>query len=166
MPPSAFPLRFRVSASRISTTPPAVASSTNRIQRLPRFRRERIVSNENQERNFAMNVVLSGKTIAIAADEVTADGDRIPLTNFQKWSVDVDGDESERLAKFEALLENRHLTDGEKGGIMMQVNDVLRLLRGKPTVEEACKTLTGMQENIQIRDGGEIRRQAAAVEAN
>jgi len=56
-PPAAFPLKFKVSASRMSSTPPAVTSSTNRIQRFSRFWRERRVARENKVSvKYAMSV--------------------------------------------------------------------------------------------------------------
>ena len=44
-------------------------------------------------KKYAMNVVLTEKVLAMAADEVTTEGDRIPLTNFHTWNIGVDEDE-------------------------------------------------------------------------
>lgn len=44
-----------------------------------------------------MNVVITGDKIAMATDEVTEEGDRLPLTNFQTWAVDEDADLEEQL---------------------------------------------------------------------
>eukprot|EP00471_Norrisiella_sphaerica_P004189 CAMPEP_0184488122 /NCGR_PEP_ID=MMETSP0113_2-20130426/10538_1 /TAXON_ID=91329 /ORGANISM="Norrisiella sphaerica, Strain BC52" /LENGTH=125 /DNA_ID=CAMNT_0026870601 /DNA_START=306 /DNA_END=683 /DNA_ORIENTATION=- len=106
-----------------------------------------------------MNVVLSGKTIALAADEVTQSGERLPLTNFQSWPYEPDQDEAKQFEKFEALLESRDLSPKERKEIMSQAKEVLRVIRGNSVVQ-ACDTLHEMQEDIWIRDGREIRRRA------
>jgi len=90
---------------RISNSP------CNRVSQIQRFRKDsapEIIPKSSQEavlqqaqvrkqRRFAMNVVITGDKVAMATDEVTADGDRLPLTNFQTWAVDDEADLDEQL---------------------------------------------------------------------
>eukprot|EP00954_Amorphochlora_amoebiformis_P015646 1227978-Amorphochlora_amoeboformis.AAC.2 len=109
------------------------------------------------KKRYAMNVVVSGKTIAIAADEVTASGERIPLTNFEAWPLETKKeDEAERLDKFESLLESRLLADNERQSILQEAKQILKILRDQPQ-SEALQVLVNKIENIKIRDAAELR---------
>ena len=51
-----------------------------------------------------MNVVLTEKVLAMAADEVTPEGDRIPLTNFHSWNIGVDEDEEGNMCVYQTII--------------------------------------------------------------
>uniref|UniRef100_A0A7S2TQV5 Uncharacterized protein n=1 Tax=Lotharella oceanica TaxID=641309 RepID=A0A7S2TQV5_9EUKA len=123
---------------------------------VPKSSQEAVLQTKKQRR-FAMNVVITGDNVAMATDEVTVDGDRLPLTNFQTWDVDDDADLEEQLSKFNAFLASRAISEAERIDIMAQTRQVLETLQGKPFVE-ACDALEELQDNIQIRDGKAIVR--------
>eukprot|EP00467_Chlorarachnion_reptans_P020994 CAMPEP_0114516492 /NCGR_PEP_ID=MMETSP0109-20121206/17358_1 /TAXON_ID=29199 /ORGANISM="Chlorarachnion reptans, Strain CCCM449" /LENGTH=162 /DNA_ID=CAMNT_0001696887 /DNA_START=236 /DNA_END=724 /DNA_ORIENTATION=+ len=145
---------------RLFKTPPLVRFSVNRARPFQRFWKEEdsMETANQEEKQYAMNVVLTGKMIAVAADEVTKEGDRLPLTNFQSWPYIEDEEDDARMLKFEHLLEARPcLTEPERESIKDQVKQVLSTIRYN-SPRKASKALMEM-ENIRLRDGREVRRQ-------
>eukprot|EP00469_Lotharella_globosa_P009042 CAMPEP_0167772406 /NCGR_PEP_ID=MMETSP0111_2-20121227/829_1 /TAXON_ID=91324 /ORGANISM="Lotharella globosa, Strain CCCM811" /LENGTH=202 /DNA_ID=CAMNT_0007661893 /DNA_START=116 /DNA_END=724 /DNA_ORIENTATION=+ len=165
------PIQKSLAPSLMKAYPRISNSPCNRVSQIQRFRKDsapEIIPKSSQEavlqqaqvrkqRRFAMNVVITGDKVAMATDEVTADGDRLPLTNFQTWAVDDEADLDEQLSKFNAFLASRSISEAERIDIMAQTREVLETLQGKPFVE-ACDALEQLQDNIQIRDGKAIVR--------
>eukprot|EP00468_Gymnochlora_sp_CCMP2014_P011737 CAMPEP_0167758380 /NCGR_PEP_ID=MMETSP0110_2-20121227/10436_1 /TAXON_ID=629695 /ORGANISM="Gymnochlora sp., Strain CCMP2014" /LENGTH=204 /DNA_ID=CAMNT_0007644649 /DNA_START=26 /DNA_END=643 /DNA_ORIENTATION=- len=134
----------------------ALCSPSKVLKALWRFPKAPKPDSEKEKR-YAMNVVVTEKTIAMAADEVTPSGDRLPLTNFQSWPMEIDEDEIERMTRFECLLDNRTLPDLKRKELMDQARDILRVLRDK-SPRKAAKKLSEEMEDILIRDLSDLRR--------
>eukprot|EP00472_Partenskyella_glossopodia_P014845 CAMPEP_0197515662 /NCGR_PEP_ID=MMETSP1318-20131121/724_1 /TAXON_ID=552666 /ORGANISM="Partenskyella glossopodia, Strain RCC365" /LENGTH=204 /DNA_ID=CAMNT_0043064089 /DNA_START=100 /DNA_END=714 /DNA_ORIENTATION=+ len=128
-----------------------------RISQIHKFRKHTEVETLIRKK-YAMNVVLTEKVLAMAADEVTTEGDRIPLTNFHTWNIGVDEDEEGNIAKFESLLENRRISDEDREDILNQARQVLRILKDHSTTSEALDKLRELQDDIKIRDGESIKK--------